>query len=171
MKEDIKNIAGAVIESPTEFKIKLDNPSRWDKILIWLRLKKSEIVFEVKRPCLGLAMKITELSQQLKDVPVPDSRQEDWANDFRASNTLKLAEILATYIHGKWREKTPQWLIDFVLDNVNDYDLAAINRIIDSQTNILPFISSIASMRSLDVVTKSLEASPPSTGETIALGE
>lgn len=170
-QKNIQAISDAVISAPSEIKITLDNPTIWDRILIKFRLKQKDLIFTVRRPSLRMAMKITSLSQELKDIKVPDTDQKDWSNEMRVANTLKLAEIVATYIHSNANEKTPQSLIDFVLDNVNDDDLVRINRIIDSQTNIIPFISSIASMRNLDVVTKSLEASPTSTGETIALGE
>lgn len=170
-QKNIQTIADAVIEAPSEIKIILDHPSLWDRILIKLGIKPKELIFTVKRPSLRMALKITSLSQEIQDLKVPDKDQKDWANEMRVANTMKLAEIVATYIHGNAKEKTPQSLIDFVLDNVNDDDLVRINRIIDSQTNIIPFISSIASMRNLDVVTKSLEASPTDTGGTIALGE
>lgn len=171
-KTDIQAIADAVIGAPSDIKISIDNPGLWDRILIRAGLKKGFLVFEIKRPTLGLAHKITSLRQELKDLKTPEKdTQKDWANEMRAENTFKLAEIVATYIHGKWREKTPQSLIDYVLDNVDDDDLNSINQIIDSQINIIPFISSIASMRNLDVVTRSLEASLQDTGETIAPGE
>lgn len=171
MKKDIQNIADAVIETPAEFTIKLDNPSFWDRVLIWLNIKKDRVKFTIKRPSLRLAFKITALKHKLSDLKIPDNDQLDWANEFREANTNGIAEIVATYIHGNPKEETPKWLVEFVLDNVNDHDLMSISKIIDSQTNILPFISSIASMISLDIVSKSLEASPQDTGEIIAPGE
>lgn len=171
VKQGVKKIAASVVERPDFLTIKIENPSFWDRILIWLKIKKDRVTFTIKRPSIGLTHRLTELFQDLKDIDHPEEREKDWANEFRAKNTFVMAEIVATYIHGKWREETPKWLIEFVLDNVDDHDLLSISKIIDSQTNILPFISSIASMISLDIVSKSLEASPQDTEEIIAPGE
>lgn len=168
-------MADSVLEKPLEFTITRDKkPGLIDRIMIKLGFRPEKIVFEIKRPTLRMNYHLTELFISLQSVKTGtvDVLDADWKNEMRIKNIPIMAKIVATYIHGNPKSKTPESLIDFVLDNVNEDDLLSITKLINGEMDIIPFTVSIALMKNLDVLSQGLkEASPADTRETIALGD
>ncbi len=172
MEKDIKKIADTVIEKPIEIAITRE-PKGWlDKQLIKLGVRSLKRTFFIKPPSLRLSYAITSLFADIKIPKADKGDMVEWGNQLRSENTHTMALIIATYLHGRPREQTPEELTDYVLDNLNDFELETITDIIREQCDIVPFTRSIASIRNLDIISPSLtKASPQDTGEIIAPGE
>ena len=167
---DIKKVASAVTEEPTELIITRE-PKDWiDKLLVHLKIRSLKKSFLIKPPSLGMAYKITGL---FMDVSIPKREGDDindWSNSLILSNSRVMAEIIATYVQGT-KETAPDSLIDYFMDNMTFNEMDQITALIKSYIDIIPFINSISSIRSLDLISPGLmEESLQNTGEIIAPG-
>lgn len=171
MNKDIKKVADTITEKPIEITVTRE-PDGWiDRLLIRMGWRSLTQTFFIKPPSLRLAYTITSLFTELETSKPLAGEYNDWGNNIRSKNTKIMALIIATYVHGRPKEKTPQHLVDFFLDNITDSELEAITTIIKDQLDIVPFLNSIALIRSLDLISPALKASPADTGEIIAPGE
>lgn len=169
---DIKKVAQAITEEPTEIIITRE-PDGWlDKLLIKYGYRSLKRSFFIKPQSLRMNYKITSLLMDISIEKMKEGDVNDWSNRMRINNTFILAEIIATYFHGKPKEQTPLHLIDYFMDNMTDEELLDVTNIIKGYMDIIPFMNSISSIRSLDVISPGLsEESPADTGEIIAHGE
>lgn len=168
---DIKKVAHAVTEEPIEIIITREPKDWFDSLLVRLKIRSLKKSFFVKPPSLRMVYKITALFMDIQIHKRETVDFNDWTNEMINSNTRKMAEIVATYFHG-CKSPVPDSLIDYVMDNMTMDELDYVTSLMKSQIDVVPFINSISSIRSLDLISPSLtEESLANTGEIIALGD
>lgn len=168
---DIKKVAHAVTEEPIEIIITREPKDWFDSLLVRLKIRSLKRSFFVKPPSLRMVYKITALFMDIEIHKRDKEDFNDWTNEMINSNTRKMAEIVATYFHGS-KSPVPDSLIDYVMDNMTMDELDYVTSLIKSKIDVVPFINSISSIRSLDLISPSLtEESLQNTGEIIALGD
>ncbi|WP_114752291.1 hypothetical protein [Pleomorphovibrio marinus] len=171
--KDIKKVADTVNEKAIEVVISREVTGWFERLLLRMGVISDRKTFFIKPPSLRLAYKVTGLFMEV-DQPENQEDLNDMVNLFILANTDKMAEIIATYLHGKPKEETPYELVDYILENMTYEEMEYITSIIKDQIDIRPFMNSIAMIRSLDLIspgTQDQEASLQNTGGIIAPGE
>jgi hypothetical protein len=157
MSENIlEKVADTVLEKPVV--IEVDVAGTWYK-------KAHKATFELRPITLGSLIKISKLLLSIDD----KINSQDWLNSSYAAmekhgNTI--AKIIAIAIHNR-KSDPPASLVNLVLHNFTSKELLSTLAIVLKQMGVSTFISSIVSMKGLNIL---VETSPKEQGSQIASG-
>ncbi len=129
-------------------------------------LKKS---YQIKGSTLRTMVRISKLLLTMETGPKPDNNYLEWLFANIADNGYKLAQCVATAIHNQ-KSETPKKLIEELYDNFTAEDLFKVVQAVIDKLNVVPFLSTIASVRTISIIQPE-SASPTEQTEIIASGE
>jgi hypothetical protein len=156
MSENIlEKVADTVLEKPVV--IEVDVAGTWYK-------KAHKATFELKPINLGSLIKISKLLLSIDD----KINSQDWLNSSYSTmekHGYSIAKVIAIAIHNR-KSDPPASLVNLVLHNFTSKELLSTLAIVLKQMGVSHFISSIVSMKGLNI----LEASPKEQGSSIASG-
>ncbi|GAB1464041.1 hypothetical protein [Pedobacter sp.] len=133
-------------------------------------LPKTEIL-KIRPATLRTMVRISKLLVGMEVGTTPESSADyiGWALGTVCDNGEVQAKIIATAIHNQ-KSEVPDTLIELILDNFTAEDLWNVMQIVLDKLNIIPFMNTITSVKSVQVL-KTEKVSPTETEEIIASGE
>lgn len=148
-EETLKKAADLLTDKPIQIKVEVLPKSKWHKFLQRYKIKPKEIVFEIRPLKMGAMLLI---SKELIDIEKMEGATFlDQTHSLIANHMERIAKIVAIGLRqtpGEPNEKD----VRFILDNFNSIELKKVFNIIATQLNLADFISSIISIRGINIL-------------------
>lgn len=119
---------------------------------------------------LRTMLRVTKLILQMDGVVQPKNITSDWILSLVANNVELTAQAIAAAIHNR-KSEVPAKLVDEILDNIDSDDLQKVMAAVIDKLNLTSFISTIGSVRSMQMMQTETQPSPQEQVETIAPGQ
>lgn len=151
MKEILQKSADTLLDRSVTFTVSVDPKSKLHRILQQLKIMPTQRVFEIQPLNFGTMIKI---SRVLLDIDVAVFRQTNMLEAvYKVLDTHgdKIASIVAMAFVNRKRDPEPS-LIEFVKENFTSKELLQALMIVLNQMDVTSFMSSIVSMRGLNLL-------------------
>ncbi len=136
-----------------------------------IEINPKQVTYLIAGAKLRTMIRVSKLIMQMTGVIQPQNVTADWIFSLVLANTEIVAKIIATAIHNQ-KSEVPYALVDELIDNLNSEDLQKIMVAVVDKLMLAPFMSTIASVRSMQMMEKTEpETSPQEQKEIIASGE
>lgn len=178
-KEVLSKVSDTVTNAPTIIEIDMIRKGFFAKLLERWKVLPPKKRFAITGITLGNLVRVSKALLSM-GVSVEDLKHnfEDAAYNAIVSNSETAAHIVAVGLHNS-KGEPPKALVNFVLQHFTAKEMLTVLLIIKSKMDVTSFISSIISMRGLNVLQQQTataksaeprEVSPMSQRETIAPG-
>lgn len=168
-KEILIKVADTIDDQAVKLSVQTVKEKKIPLLGIKTGLKTTEKTFWIKGITLRSMVRISKLLLSMETGPKPPDNYLEWLFANISDNAYKLAECIATAIHNQ-KSPTPKKLILELYDSFTAEDLFKVIQAVIDKLNVVPFLSTIASVRTISVIQPN-PASPMEQTEIIASGE
>lgn len=158
--EDQKSVLEAVLDVPTFLKVVSTPKNIIDRFLIMMKIRKGK---EQALILSALSMRTNyKLTYLIADLVTGSNQKGEMEKVLEVINlnSFLMANILATAIHNK-NSKTPDYLIDTVLDNFSQAELKLAISEVYRRLDVQTFFESLGSLRTLSLFENIQDQTPP----------
>lgn len=147
----LQKTADTFLDEPIQIAIDIKAQGKWHSFLQRIRVKPKQAVYQVKGCTLRNMIRISRILLEVDFKPAPKDNTIEWGYGLVDSEGERMAEIIAIAIHNR-KEARPEYLLDLILDNFSAGELRKVSGIILDRLNVSDFISSIASVRTMNLL-------------------
>ncbi len=172
MDEILKSVSDAVTQEAVTFDIDLLPNNKFQKWLQKIGWKKKKRSFEIKPLTLNQLQRVSKI---LLEINISDLSADGILN-IMMNHSRSAAEIVAISVTES-RAKVSKSLVDLFFNNLSKNDMTLALQIVLQQMSVVNFITTIASIRSLNILEKRTasvrnvsEVNPMNSGSSIAPG-
>lgn len=161
MKETLTKVADTTLQEPVSLSVDIKPRNRVDRLLQQWGILPKKRVFLITPICLGTLLHISKILLSI-DVQIHQDQQKLLETIYQAisSHGEKMAQIVALSIQNSNSPVDPA-LVDFILRNFTAREMMSVLTIVVKQMDVSSFLSSIISIRGLNVLeTPPVLASP-----------
>jgi hypothetical protein len=169
MKETLQAVADAALQEPVIMDVDVKPQSRFFALLQKYGLKPKVRTLTIHPIVMGNLIRISKLLIDI-DMTVFDLKQLLESNyQAMAKYGDHVVQVVAIAVHNG-KSEPPRELVEFIRYNFTSHELLAVLGLVAKQMNVMSFMSSIISIKGMNVLTSQKEMSPISQGEIIAPG-
>ena len=164
----LNKTADTILDEPIELGFDIKPDGKWDRFCQWIGVKPKYATFKVKGATLRNMIRISRLLLKVDLIQLPNESIIDWGYRIVLAEAERMADIIAIAIHNSKSDR-PQYLVDLILDNFDSAELKAISNLIMDRLNVSDFIGSIASVRTINLLTEASPERPEIIAEPIVI--
>lgn len=167
MKDTLEKVADTILDNHVTLTVTIEPKSRLDRILMRFGLKEKVKLLEIHPLNFGSMIKISRLLLNIDIEVLKSGNMLDAVYKIMDTKGDLIAKVLAVAIVNR-KKDPPDELINFIKDNFTSQELLHALMIVLKQMDVTSFMSSIVSMRGINLLQETSQKIPE---ETIASGE
>jgi len=167
-KEILKKVADTLLDDAIEISLKIKPKNRFEQLMQKYGLMPTAKKYHTTGITLRNMIRISKVLLSVNLKPIPDHETLEWSYEVVQDQAFKMADVIAIAIHNKKSER-PDCLVDTILDSMDSKALMRYSDLIRDQLNLSDFISSIASVRTMNILTEASPMRPEIIAEPIVV--